>query len=282
MHGFPIEACGDPKCNSKLALGYLILEPLIHSFKTRNGRDISKIQQKLFVVRFSMVRFLERIGSIFQHIRRWSAFVPLSLFVAVVVLESGCNDPLPTYVQPKVTIATIIPPGALDTVLYAESGDTVPPSGVVELRAPQPILFNFTEVNQYQETLYGTAAVSGKLELWAVDRPGVGITLPITEDNIVPNTAYNSKTGILTMDPNFQVPFRVSWDLKDSKGNRFYDDIDEYRIEPYTGNFGYTFLKVFSIKIHVRISIQLYAQSSTFSGEQDFILNALGGIVYFK
>ncbi len=210
------------------------------------------------------------------------AFHTIALVAAVVAAGAGCNDPLPTYEEPKVTIATIVPSATLDTVFYAETGDLIGPDSVLELDAPNPIIFSFFEENQYQETLYGPASISGKFELWAVDKPDVRATLPITESNMVPGTAYDSKTGILAMDPNYLLPFRVTWDLRDSKGKRFYRSFKKYQIVPYYGIFGYAFWRVSSIRIHVRVTIQLYAQSSAFIGDQEFDLNVRGGIVYFK
>ncbi len=203
----------------------------------------------------------------------------ISVFVVTIMAGLGCNDPLPTYVQPTVTIATILPSATLDTVLYAETAQDFYPDGPLEVRPPTPMVFTFYEENQYQETLYGTASVSGTLQLWVVEQPEIEASIPVTASDIVPGTAYDPNTGILTMDPSRLVMFQVAWNLRDSNGDRFYRALTSYRTEPYTGNAGYSFLKISTIHLHVRATVQLYAQTSTFVGDQVYVLTVLGGII---
>ncbi|HTR82659.1 MAG TPA: hypothetical protein VMM58_13600 [Bacteroidota bacterium] len=219
-------------------------------------------------------------GKLFQGMRPAALFINFSLLGIMVTTGIGCNDPLPTYTEPTVTVATIVPSAILDTVLYVEYGDSFGPDSLLEIMPPNPIDFTFYEENQYQETLYGAAAVQGKLDLWVVDHPDIGATIPITIKNIVPGPAYDSKTGILVMDPGQLVQFQVLWNLKDSKGNRIYHDISAYTVEPYVGLFNYDHWKITSMKIHVRVTIQLFAQTSAFVGELEYGLVTKGGIVY--
>lgn len=195
--------------------------------------------------------------------------------VATVVCNSGCNDPLPTYEEPKVIIATIIPQATLDTVFYAESFEEVGPDSNLVFQQPNPVVFNFFAENLYVETLYGTASISGKLEISVIDRPDLGATIPIKENNIVPEPAYDPRTQILTLDPNGTVRFQVEWNLRDNNGRMIYHDLENFST---TSASGWSFYRIFSTRIHVRVLLQLYPQTSTFEGDQDFDLNIKGGI----
>ncbi|HTR82658.1 MAG TPA: hypothetical protein VMM58_13595 [Bacteroidota bacterium] len=214
---------------------------------------------------------------------RRNIFIGIQVFAVVSLIGGGCNDPLPTYVAPSVTIATIVPAATFDTVMYAEYGDYFESDSLLEIMPPTPVVFNFFELNQYQETLYGAASVSGQFEISVAGHPEIETTvIPITAHNIQPGTAYDSKENTLTLDPNQDLWLQVSWNLRDGKGNRVYREINNYVSERYFGPYGYDLLKITSIKIHVLVTVQLYDHTSAFSGEQDFDIITDGRIKYLR
>ena len=203
-----------------------------------------------------------------------------------ILLMAGCNDPLPPDDRPQVIITTTFISAPLDTVFLVESFDILGPDSNLMVVPPKPILFKFYEQNLYQETLYDKALISGKLEIWLTDLPELKRTIPITANYLLPTSAYDSKTGLLTLDPKTPLWFQVPWNLKEDNGRWIYHEM------PYGYDFSKrvivngstkqwnSFFRTFSQKMHVRASIQLFPLSSTFIGEQDFEFNIRAGIFY--
>jgi len=205
-----------------------------------------------------------------------------TFFLTVVLPIScalGCNDPLPTYEQPKVSIETIIQQVIIDTVYYSESFEEVGPDSNLVFQIPNPVVFDVYEKSLYDETLYGKASVSGNLKIWITDQPEIKATVPISESNIVTGSGYDPKTGFLTVDPNGSVRFQISWNLRDNNGRFIYHDLTNFTTTPIDS---VSFYRICSTKLHVRANLQLFPQTSTNIGDQDFTLNMKGRIVILE
>ena len=192
-----------------------------------------------------------------------------------LLAEYGCNDPLPTYVQPTVTIATVVPSAGLDTVSYSESFEEVGPDSNEVFEYPTPVALSFYAQNLYSETLYGDAAITGRVEISFESQPDLTVSLPITEQSMQSSTSYDPRTGILTLDPQAKVWFKVYWNLRDNTGRMIYHDLTNFST---TNSTGRAFYRVFAENIHVRVYLQLYSQTSMFEGDQDFDLDIKGFI----
>ena len=212
-----------------------------------------------------------------QTRKRSRKLSPLVLLGAGLCLlaESGCNDPLPTYVQPTVTIATVVPSVTLDTALYSESFEEVGPDSNLVFAYPTPLELSFYAQNLYSETLYGKAVIAGRVEISFESRPDLTVTLPITEQNLQPTTSYDPATEILTLDPQAKVWLKVYWNFRDNTGRMIYHDLTNFSTSNATGR---AFYRVFPENIHVRVYLQLYSQTSMFEGDQDFDLTIKGYI----
>ncbi|HTX17015.1 MAG TPA: hypothetical protein VMG34_00015 [Bacteroidota bacterium] len=205
-----------------------------------------------------------------------SGSIGLAASLLGALLGSGCNDPLPTYVQPTVTISTIVPSTTLDTVTYSESFEEVGPDSNLVLAYPNPVTISFYAQNLYSETLYGDAVITGRAEISFESQPDLTVTLPITGGEMQPNSSYDPRTGILTLDPQAKVWFNLHWNLRDNSGRMVYHDLSNFST---LGSSGRSFYRVFSENIHVRVYLQLYSQTSMFEGDQDFDLDIKGSIV---
>jgi hypothetical protein len=207
-----------------------------------------------------------------------------STLLFAILLVAGCDDPLPPYERPNVVITTTISTSPLDSVSYAESFEMVnSDSALVLFQLPTPAKIMFYAENLFYETLYGKTAVTGKVELWVIDQPSLRTTIPITDDDLMPTLAYDSKTGYLTVDPEIPLWFQVPWDLREDNGRRIYHDLpysilnEKVRVNGVV--YERSFYRVFSPKMHIRVSLQLFPQTSTFSADQDFSLTIMRGIV---
>ena len=214
-----------------------------------------------------------------QRARIFPVFSLLSIVICV-----GCKDPLPVYEKPSVIIETTIPFAYLDTVLYAESYELVArPDSYYVFQSPNPVPLHAFEENLSDNTLYGKVLVTGKMEITVTDQPGVERTISITENNLMSTPAYDPRDSTLRLDPKTPLWLEVPWDLRDDNGRPIYHEIPFAVASGPVGVNGrlYTgFYRVFSHPIHVRVSVQLFPQTSTFSGEQDFTLNIKGAIIY--
>ncbi|HTX17681.1 MAG TPA: hypothetical protein VMG34_03385, partial [Bacteroidota bacterium] len=151
--------------------------------------------------------------------RTWASSLLMSL------LAAGCDDPLPPYQRPTAIVETVVPAATLDTVTIVESFEAFGPDSNLILIPASPVHFKFYAENLYDETLYGAAAISGKLELWVSDRPYLKRTISVSSDNLMPTLVYNSRTHNLTLDPKTPLWFDVPWDLKQDNGRFLHHDL---------------------------------------------------------
>lgn len=109
--------------------------------------------------------------------------------------------------------------------------------------------------NVFDETLQGTAAIRGTVEIISVRDTTVKKTFQLSSERVIQAKGYDRRTGILTIDPQDTVRLGVSWDFIDDSGRdlrgdffQYYDDLTCYTLRrlAYTEHFVFTgAIKVF-------------------------------------
>ncbi|HTX17016.1 MAG TPA: hypothetical protein VMG34_00020, partial [Bacteroidota bacterium] len=91
-----------------------------------------------------------------------------------------------------------------------------------------------------------------------------------------------------TLDPSTPLWFDVPWDLRQDNGRFLHHDLPCQVVnEPvkYNGGvylIGRSFYRIYSQQIHVRVFVQVFPASTTFSSDQDLPLVIKGGVVYVQ
>ncbi|HKJ68373.1 MAG TPA: hypothetical protein VKA68_10495 [bacterium] len=152
-----------------------------------------------------------------------SRIIKWGLYCAVVVLFFRCEESLPPYGPP----ADVVRVTKLQAVTATEQ--LTDPEG----RIRSYVIFLIDGINNYDDTLQDTAAVTGRLHVWFDADPSWTATLPLTNADISEPTDYSN--GVLTLDPQEQFHLHTEWNLLSDDGTDILHELTSVDTVQQTG-----------------------------------------------
>lgn len=191
---------------------------------------------------------------------------------SVLILFSSCEDPLPPHTLPKDFISAAFVNIEHDTIWYIGKEEEITRTYV------EPFL-NFSIRNLYEETLDAKAILDGKLEIWIDGLELYKVTTPANENNIIPNSAYNTTTGFLTLNTNEEIYFKVPMGVLLANGYYLHHYAPVVKTTMYSRPFYYLYEHA-DVQLHFRFSMTVFPNSAPVTTEGNVKVNFAGKITF--
>lgn len=133
---------------------------------------------------------------------------------SVFFFAAGCEDALPEYQVPGEIFAAQFSSNDVDTLLFSEPKDG---SGGA-IASYNPYYITFSVINTYEETFQYQIAPQGTMEIWLPYARNASSSFSFTAAELQSTAAYNSSTGVLTLNPGASIYFKVRIDPKLASG----------------------------------------------------------------
>ncbi len=140
------------------------------------------------------------------------SIVRISLPAMIVIVSlTVCEDPLPVYVAPERIFEARFVSLTPDTLTIRTNG-----SGT---QAQYPILIiSYTITNVYEETIQLPVDLTGSVEIRIPTRPEINSSVLVSNENIVPTTAFDRDANVLTLPPGSSIYIQAAVNPKLNTG----------------------------------------------------------------
>lgn len=143
-------------------------------------------------------------------------------FIAVNIIASSCEDPLPSRESTPVELfKTNFQTADSDTTFYA-TRDPVN----ISTPHPPPIVYQLQVINIFDETLRGLAvSINGTIEIWLEEDLSVGKTFLLSQSTEFPPIGIPSHidSAYITLDPGDTFYVEIEWPHETENGVKMWD-----------------------------------------------------------
>lgn len=215
----------------------------------------------------------------------------LHIFTVLLLLLISCRDDLPVYQRPKDYFTLSLVSYDSSTVTYYTTDEPIPTvkysifgkdfQFVASIRDPDlfqgfPLSFGplFCVTNVYEETIQASIDAKGSLEIWPKGMPQWRATIPMTNDDILPSSAFSPADNMLTIDPGEALYIQPAWNYKFDNGKWVHEAASF--VQMYSIGYRFFMIEFAPLPMRMRLTVALDDKSAAFVVEASFLLYMRG------
>ncbi len=206
----------------------------------------------------------------------------------------GCKEELPTYTPPRDLFSVYLSSYDSAQVIFYSTTSKQPPVTLyrffdlygkfrIHVQNPDnpnvehgsPIIKNFIfgVENLYNETIQTVPLIKGTFEIWPEGHPDKKYTAAL--DNNILNQSPLYSNGLITIDPHQKIYFTMPWNFTLNTSETYIHQFASTASEADAGEF-WRMITFQPLMVNVRVSIQLYKQSTVYVSEQKIPISLYG------